>query len=205
MIVALAIPGNIAKLNDGRRYQLWDGQIGRTEYAMLELARHHVSPGYAPFHDSAELRVGPAPVVGLYAGDYLTWAKRRGSIAYSLDQIRHHDEQLRQVADVVLADALELKLHPANAPPRPRHCRRVDPRPRVRAAADVPRGGAFLRSVDGQPVKLEVRRFARTPPNARLGDLPAHGWTALRIPVDSASDPWQALADVAIEVCPLRD
>jgi hypothetical protein len=203
-IVALAIPGNIAKLNDGRRYQLSDGEVGRTEYAMLELASEHVNPGYKPSRDRATQSVGPVPLVGLSAGQYLPWAGRRGSIGYSLAEIRDQDEQIHQVADVVLADALRLGVRPSGPPRDLSDCQRGRPKPGKRAVVDVPRGGALMRSVGGRSLPLEVRRFANTQPNVGVGRVPARGWAKLRISADAASDTWQALTAAPIEVCPLR-
>jgi hypothetical protein len=203
VIVAVALPRNLTKLNDGRRFLLSDAQVGGTEYAMLELAGRHARPRYAPSGDPAESKVGPAPLVGLTAGQYLHWYRRRGSIAHSLPQVRGSSDQMRLVADVVLTDALGLGLQPARQGGVPRRCVNDQPHGGAAVEARLPRGSALIRSTGSRAIGLRLRRFATAPPYARLGRLPAGTWEKLRIPPDAAPDPWFALAGTSLEVCPL--
>jgi hypothetical protein len=204
-VVALAIPANVAKLNDGRGPQANDGRVGRTEYAMLDLARGHVDPDYAPGRETPVVNAGGSTFTALPAGDYLRAAREIGSLGYSQSEIPDLSPTLRRIADVSLAGALGVKLRPS-APPADRAgcsvARAAGPGQGV--AFRLPRGGALLGVPGHRTVGVGILRFGEpTEPSLPLAKLADGGWATLRIPADSDPVPWQVFADGPVVVCQL--
>jgi hypothetical protein len=204
-LVAVAIPANVQKLYDGRLPQLNDGKIGRTEYAMLDLARGHVRPGYGPGKDPAVTDVGGATFTPLEAGDYLRSADERGPIGFSPEEVAEQSPSLRTIADVSLIRALRLKGVPVSPPRDQSSCQTLRPESGgAIAEATLPRGGALVGAPGSGFATVGLRRFADPgAPSFELVRLGEEGWVELRIPPDAASLPWQLTADGPVEVCPL--
>ena len=200
VLIAVAVPANVGKLRDGRHALLADAWLSRSGYAMLELAGEGVDPSYAPSTDEQATGVGPVPFFGLEAGTYLAAMERVGSLAYPLEEVERQVAPVRMVADVVLVNALELRLR-APAPPLPR-CRPV---PLASGTSfEIPPAGALLRSRVERQLTLRLARFAPESPSASVGALPSREWRLLEIPPDGAEAPWRGLADGPLELCPPR-
>jgi hypothetical protein len=204
-LVALALPANVQKLYDGRIGQLNDGKISRTEYAMVDLAKAHVDPGYAPGEDPQVTEKGGAVFTALVAGDYLRGAERFGRIGFTPDEVAEQSPELRTVADLSLVGALRLKPVPTAPPARQAGCRTLRPEEgSALAEAPLPRGGALLGAPGAGFATAGLRRFADPgAPSYELVRLGEEGWVELRIPPDSVATPWQLTADGPVEVCPL--
>jgi hypothetical protein len=202
-VVALAIPPNIAKFYDSRSSTVADAENTRTEYAMLELARDRVDPGYQPGTDAQVTALGGAVFIPLSASNYLRAADEVGSLAYSLDRIREAKLGLRQIADATLVGALNLALSAADPPADPGACPSSrDGRPRRSVFFFLPRGGALLGSLTERPVGISVGRFGAGGPGVPLGRLEPREWANLRIPADAAADRWWVTVDGPVSVCP---
>ncbi len=203
-VVVLAIPANIEKLNEGRAGQRNDGLISRTEYAMLDLARGHVRPDYAPGEDPRVIHVGGGVFTALHAGDYLREAAEVGPIGFSPSEVAEQSPTLRRIADASLAYALRVALHPAEPPADLGECT-VERPPAAGQQVEfpLPKAGLLL-GVPGQRlVAVGIRRFAEPgEPSVTLAKLGEGGWATLRIPPDSASQPWEVYADGPVEACP---
>jgi hypothetical protein len=201
-LVAVAIPANVAKLYDGRAPQRNDGMTGRTEYAMLDLARGRVDPEYAPGREKPVVDVGGATFTPLPAGDYLRAAAENGSIGYSLDEVRDLNPTLRRIADVTLVGALRVRLRPSLPPADPAACSLLGARGSEGALFPLPRRGVLLGPPPGGTVTVGVVRFGDpAEPSATLARLTKQGWATLRIPADAESLPWKVSVDGPVEVC----
>jgi hypothetical protein len=201
-LVALAIPANAAKLDDGRDAHRADATTSRTEYAMLDLARGRVRPDYVAVEDPRVLAAGGTVFTSRPAGDYLAAADEFGALGFSLDRIRGETLELRQVADATLVGALAVRLRPADAPAEPGECPSSrDGTPASPVFFALPRGGALLGSISGRPVEVAVGRFGTGGPGQSLGRLEPGEWAELEIPPDRANDPWWAVVNGPVYVC----
>jgi hypothetical protein len=202
-VVALAIPPNIAKFYDSRSSTVTDAENTRTEYAMLELTRDRVAPGYQPGTDARVTALGGAVFIPLSADNYLRAAGEFGSLAYSLDRIRDARLGLRQIADATLVGALALKLRPTEAPAGAADCpRSLDGRPGSSVFFYVRPAGVLLGSLAQRPIEVAVGRFGTGGAGVSLGQLEPGEWADLRIPPDAASDRWWVTVDGPVSVCP---
>jgi hypothetical protein len=203
VVVALAIPPNIAKFYDGRRIQLNDAEASRTEYAMLELAgRNRVEPDYTPGSDPAVTALGGGVYTPLPAGDYFHAADDFGPLSYSLDRIREEPLLFRIVADATLVDALRLGLHSSAAAPDPSRCLDVtDAKPEDPAYFPLPAAGVLIGSKSQSPVEVKVSRFAKDSGGFGIGQLEPGAWSTLKAPPDAAPDPWRVLVGGPVYVC----
>lgn len=202
-VVAFAIPPNIAKFYDERASSVTDAENTRTEYAMLELARPHVHSDYFPVTDPNVSDAGGGVFVPLSAYTYFQAADEFGGIGFSLDQIRSAGVNVRHLADATLIGALELKLKPSEAPADPSACpSSLDGRPRHSVFFFLERGGVLLGSQAKRPVHVGLGRFGLGGAPLSLGKLEPGEWANLRIPADSAPDPWWVTVDGPVYACP---
>lgn len=204
-LVAIAIPANVQKLYDGRIGQLNDGKISRTEYAMVDLAKDHVRPDYAPGEDPQVTENGGAVFTALVAGDYLKGAEHFGRIGFTPEEVAEQSPELRLVADISLIRALQLKPVSASPPAAKGDCRLLRPESK-KAPAEVvlPRGGALVGAPGAGFATVGLRRFADPgAPSYELVRVGKEGWAEVRIPTDAAPDPWFVVANAPVYVCPL--
>ncbi len=200
---AVSLPNGLAKLSDGRASQLLESQASRAEYAMLELARDHVSEGLSPAANPVVRAAGPVPSFSLDAATYFDAAERVGSLAYSLEEVRALEEPYRRGADATLAVALALSLERSPPPADSSSCR-VGGGGEDVGSSDLPRGGALIASAASAEVEIGLSRFAHSGPSVTVGTVPAAGWTRLQIPGDAAPDPWRLYADEPVRICSRR-
>lgn len=202
LVVAVALPANIAKRGDGSRFLSDDAALTGGELAMLELAGTRGDPGYLTVADPVVIAHGTSPYLEMSTGQYLDAAKSRGSIAVSLDQVRQANIFLRAVDDVVLADALGLGLTTSGAPARgAAGCLGTGASP---GAVDVPDGGVLVQARGPEPVGLGLSRFATEQPSKDLGAVDAGQWARLALPpADTAPEPWRLFFDGRVRICPL--
>jgi hypothetical protein len=204
LVVALALPANIAKLYDGRAPMRAEAAVTHTEYTMLDLARGRVDSKYVPASSAAVQEAGGGIFVPLSAGDYLDVRDSYGSLGIPLDEVRSEDLRMRWIADAALAGALAVELEHVAAPADPASCPSVlNAHPDDVAYFDLERGGVLLGSRAGRPVKVRVSRFARGLAQVPVGKLAPGEWATLKIPPDAARDPWLAVVDGPVYVCSL--
>jgi hypothetical protein len=203
VVVALALPANLAKLRDGRDAMLPEADANRAEYAMVDLARERVDPAFVATSDPRVQRAGGAVFVPLAAGPYLEAEDRYGPLGFSLERIRSESPTVRNVADATLVAALGLALRPSSAPANPASCPSViDASAGDPAFFDLPAGGALL-GARGGGVEVGLSRFSAGVYQAPVGRLRTGSWATLKIPPDSAPDPWLAVVSGPVYVCPL--
>jgi hypothetical protein len=203
VIVALALPANVAQLRSGHKTDVLhhDADVSRTELAMLELAGDRVAPDYIVSADPNVSAVGGGLFIGIPAGAYLRSVERNGSPAFTLEELREQPEELRKIADIALAGAIGLQPEATRPPADPSHCPVVAPAPGSDTASFLLRPGRTLFTPAGkQPVTVSLRRFASTASGV-LEEVPPGAWRSLEIPADAAPEPWRALIDAPMRVC----
>jgi hypothetical protein len=182
-VTALALAGNIYTFRTSsgviRSYSATD----RAALAAIELARGRVPGDFVPSTPSIAVNSAYQVVGG--AGPVLAAVDRNGSFAFSLPQLREQPEDVREVADSTLAQALGLRLEPARSAGALTGCRRVP----ASTPIVLRPPGVLLRAVGTERVTL--RRFAAVP-TARVGSLRPGGAELLRIPADRAPEAWHA-------------
>ncbi len=180
---AVALAGNIAQLRvDGSLLRRSAARL-RSVLTAVEIARHHVAPGFRPPH-------APYPaLLILWAGGvdpYLKAVDRNGSFAFSVAQLRQQPEKVRELADSTLVAALRIHLTPVPGLKAGAGClRRAPGAPLTHFSVRAP--GAALLAASGGTVRLG--RFGSVP-SVKIGPLRPHGFSELVIPRDRASSPW---------------
>lgn len=203
LLALVALPANIAQLTEGRDDDTLhhDPPVSQTEFAMLELAREHVAPDYLVTGDPRVAEVDGGLFIGIPADAYLDAAEHNGSFAYTLEEVREQDEELRLIADAALVGALGVTIEPTAAPRPGANCRSAAPAPGEESASfEVPTGKTLIRPATEAQTSLWLARFADSPRSVGVDFLPA-GWSALVIPVDEAPEPWRATVDAAVVIC----
>jgi hypothetical protein len=203
IVAVIALPPNIEQLTLDRSEDTIhrEAPISRTEFAMLELAEDHVDPRYRVNLDHKVAQIGGGLFIGLSARAYLDAAAHNGSLGYSLDQVRSQAPDIRRIADAALIGALGVTLRPS--PPKQRDgCGFHSPPPGASGVEfDVSTGATSIRSHSRAAIPLGLRRFGDDSSSVVAGELRPHAWMVLRIPRDSATDPWHAVVEDPVEVC----
>ena len=184
---AVSLATNLAVLRDGAGAFRNDySPKAGAQFAMLELARDQVDPGFDP--EAALPDVSP---VGANAAFYFSVVDEFGSPAFTLAQLEAQPEGIREFSDQVLASALALRLEGPSSSPPAEECVTLPAGPTRTIAFDVPSGGATLRVSGAGLAALTLGRFADVP-SAEVGSLSPGGTAALRIPPDDSPTPWRA-------------
>jgi hypothetical protein len=205
VLTALALPANVAQLVEGRDEDTLhrDTPVLRTEFAMLELARDHVDPDFFVTGDPRVADAGGGLFLGLPADAYLDAAADNGSIAYSLEEVRTEDEEIRLLADAALVSALGVRTETVRPPARRAGCRPIELEPGVEFATfSAPAGAISIYPTGGARTALWLARFADSSRSVGIDYLPSRRWSAVRIPVDESPDPWRVTVDRPVVACP---
>ena len=186
---------NVALLRDGSaRLHDW-ATTERADLATVEIARGAVGEQLPGGLLGAMLRATGEQNA---ATGYMDAVREFGSPAFPLPALKAQSEQVRQQADMVLAESLGARLEPSSGPVT--DCWRVSGQAGEGTSFRLPPGGAVLTSTD-VPSEVRLRRFgsAFTVP---IGELDPGVPTTLSVPPDSAPDPWFAsLQATALKVC----
>jgi hypothetical protein len=189
VVVAIAMPPNLDKLADGREYSLSGSRVVGADFAMLELAGDRGDPHFNPAAD-------PFVSTGLEAGVYLEAARRIGSLALGLEEVRALDPAYRAGADRTLVRALGVEARPAS-PPNRGGCETPSA---PGQPVELPPGGAVLGGGEGGA--LAIGRFSGAA-SVPVAQLVRDGWLELRLAPDAAPEPWLAFGPRGMRVCPL--
>jgi hypothetical protein len=206
VLALVALPANIAQLTEGRADDTLhhDPPVSHAEFAMLELARRHVDPDYVVTSDPRVAEVDGGLFIGIPASAYLDAAAHNGSIAYSLDELREQDEDLRLIADAALVGADGIAAEPASPPTRQAACRSVAVPPGAESATFAVAPGKTLLHPEGGQTGLWLARFADSPRSVGIDYLSPRRWSALVIPPDEAPDRWRVTVDGPVTTCSPR-
>ncbi len=195
-LTVVGIAGNIVRFNDGRNLIEYLAPRNMAYTGLMDLAGKNADPNYVP---SSETPIAaPATALSIPVFAYQAISARHGPLGYSPAEILEQPADVRHGSDEVGIAMLRLELAPAHGVPT-RGCR---PAARIRRGerAQLPRGGAVLRSRETTEVSL--RRWGEAP-GVELATLQAGRPTLLRIPPDPARVPWVLETDksAALTVC----
>ena len=197
---AISLATNLALLRDGAaRFRNDYSSPARAQFAMLELARGHVDPGFDPA-GAVPPDVSP---VSSPAATYFAVVDRYGSPAYSLSELERQADGVRQDGDRILASALGLHLEASASGGPAKRCRDYRSTGAGEAIVfELPAGGASLHVRAAGPSPVAVGRFADTT-SVELGSVSPGETATLAIPSDSAPNPWRASVGGArsVKVC----
>jgi hypothetical protein len=192
---AISLATNVALLRDAGRSFRDSSTEARAQFGALELARGHVDPEFAGITALGVFKsVAPA-------GPYFDVLDEYGTLGLSLAELESQSESVRQGADRVLADALELRLEPSSARPAGECQRAVSTE--LGIIFELPAGGASISTAGGESAAVRLGRFGA--PSVEMGSLPPDAAAKLRIPPDSSPKPWVAVVTGArsAEMCAL--
>ncbi len=176
--VAFSLLGNVARLRDGMDFYRSFATAMRAQLTAIEVAAPSESPNFMT-------HVGRPPLVPLTVGPYLSAARRNGSPAFSVDQLRRQPLQLRTQADAMLVTALGLGLRTPATRPVSAACRHVVAASARPATYAVPGTGLILSAASSTAVS--VGQFSAGAP---LGTLSPGRPQELIIPHDAVAQAW---------------
>jgi hypothetical protein len=217
IFVVVSVAGNLVALRDGYRFLERDSDFARAQLGALEIPRERVDPAYSP--RGSGFVIGSQYLGAVRAGPYLSAVEDFGSPADDPAELRERPESVRFVADVVVAQALGVRLdspvagETVGGGPAPRRgsperlegeygmCETFEHRGEGAGAARLPTGDVALRAEGGRPFEVRLRRFATNSFPIDLGEVRRGAWALVRIPPDEVSEPWELEADRAVTVC----
>ena len=200
--VLVAILPNLARLEEGSKYEREQSAFTRADLAALEIAREHVPP---------EFTLGDPAVAGtpslaiVQAGKYFEAVDRWGSPAYTPAELERAPAEGRHYADLVLASALGIAsvteagafaaeaaadcvvLEPGKAPPE----------------VKVSPGKTRVEVAPGGHANVDLRRFATDEYPVKTVGADGESTLLLTIPADSAPQPWYVHVEASqlVRVC----
>ena len=198
---ALMIAPNLAQLGSGYDALKEQTVLTRSDTGAIDIARRTVAPNFELTAENA----GTPSLINVIAANYLPAVEEHGSAGYSPAELAGADEPGRHWADVVLSQALPLRVITVEggfAPLRTRaaDCTAVPPDGSV---PEVPVGPGRTRILvgEGGEAKLAMRRFAEGEYPVRLPALPADSSASLLVPHDEAPEyPWYLHVEATQEV-----
>ncbi len=200
VLLVLAVGPNIVSLHEGAKGYKREAVLTRSDTAAIEIAAKTVDPNFELTPEIA----GTGALINVFAGGYLEAVDEYGSPAYSVDELNAAPEEGRKQADIVLAGALGLVAEEESggyAASAAKSCVTAGPG----AAEEVPvrPGATQIEVAPGPEVSLALRRFAVGEFPVTLPAPPNDGRELLRIPADSAKQPWYLHVSAAqpVRVC----
>jgi len=189
-LTLLALGPNLAQMKDGANWLKEQSVLTRADTAALEISRRTVPPAFTLSPDIA----GTGSLAIVDAGQYFEAVDAHGSPAYSPQELAGALPVARHWADIVLARALPIttSTHPAAAlAGDSSRCVTVP----GGTGADIPEeqlepGLTKIWLAPGPEAHLALRRFTTAEFPVDLGSVPGGSVTLLRIPRDTASQPW---------------
>src|SRR5262249_52139649 len=145
-VCLLAVGANVMLLKGAGDYLRNYSRATAADLGAIEIARGQVPPTFAP---SSGVLASSLVAGTISAGPYLAAVDRIGSFASSPLELSGEPEPVREEADAVLAEALDLRASPAAGPTAPSSCRRVSG-----SGFGLHPGDAFLRSPSSAPLRL---------------------------------------------------
>jgi hypothetical protein len=129
------------------------------------------------------------PSVTVPARAYLAAAREHGSPAFTEAELEARPQVDRKRADLTLAKALGLRLSSPGRPVRTASCRALRASAGGHTGLALPHGSFTLVNETSAPVEVLLSRFSEGF-SVGLGPLPAGVESALTIPADNSSRPW---------------
>lgn len=181
VVTVLAISGGISLMH--REYsERWVPYADalRSRLAAVEIAGSKADPHF---------QVLFPPDIEASARAYFLAADNYGSPAFSETELEARPQGEREEADVTLAQALGLALHPPAESESTIACQPLRASSAGYTGVTLLHGGFTLANESGIGVEVHLGRFAEGFP-VSFGELPAGVKTALTVPVDSSRRPW---------------
>jgi hypothetical protein len=185
----LALGPNLAQMRAGANWLQAQSVLTRADTAAMEIARRTIAPSFGLTPELA----GTSSLFIVQAGPYFEAVDEYGSPAYSVEELKAAPEAGRFWADVVLSKALPISsLTEAGATANdPDSCVTIPGgvapgRPDV----ELPPGVSRIGVAPGAEANLSLRRFAVGQYPVPIDRVAGDSTTVLRIPRDTAAQPW---------------
>jgi len=181
VVTGFAVAGGISLLH--REYtERWRPFAESTRYSLaaVEIAGQSADPAF---------RVSFPPTLSVSARTYLDTVERFGSPAYEEAELAAGPATERAGADLTIAQALGLTLVAPEPQARTVECQRLQASAEGATGVTLLHGGFSLASEGEAPAEVLLSRFADEP-SVELGALEPGVKTALTIPGDESSRPW---------------
>ena len=189
-VTLVAVGPNLAQMKEGANWLQQQTLLTRTSTAALEISHRTVESSFALTPEVT----GTGSLFLVEAGPYLELVEENGSPAYSTQELVAASPTAHHWADIALAKALPITTKTESA---------AAPSGDLGRCVTVPGGGGAdtpeeqlepglttIWLAPGPPADLALRRFATAEFPADLGSVPGGSVTRLRIPRDTASQPW---------------
>lgn len=181
VVGALAVWGGIS-LMDREFSERWRpvSDSTRSSLAAVDLAAPNIDP---------EFPVSFPPLFTVPAERYLTLARSYGSPGFDEAELAARPEAERAAADLIMAQALDLRLVAPEEVAGRLSCRRLEAGAGGELDAAFGAGTQIVENVGPSRVDILLSRFAEEP-SVSLGGLEPGGTSMLRIPEDGARAAW---------------
>lgn len=191
VLVAVSVRGNVDQLRQGGAGLRDASTYVKAELRAVELAGARVDPGFRP---------DPVRAPQIDAGRYLAAIHDLGSPADSVADLRRQPAAVRNAADVVLLQALRVRLRGAGDGTGSA-CSVSKPAGASDAQVELQARGPVVISAEASPVRVAARAFGDAP--VSLGTV-APGTTRTLGLVPIAAGPWRVQVDSSgpVRVCP---
>jgi hypothetical protein len=185
----LVCVANVRMLHQRSAFWTENSAYIAAETGVMEVARDTIAPDFVPEDYYRAAVIGVHNLQPISAGPYLSAVDAFGSAADTPRDILNRPEDVRQAADLVLAQAERLNVRPSEGLPSRALCRST------RAGKDVGEitvgpGTLAVRVRPGAPAKLRLRRFGSY--RFLRYELKGGRTSAMRLPRDRSRLPWRA-------------
>jgi hypothetical protein len=198
---ALMIAPNLAQLGSGYDALKEQTVLTRADTGAIEIARHTVAPSFGLTPEIA----GTPSLINVNAANFLPAVEEHGSPGYSPAELAGAAEPGRRYGDIVLSQALPLRMIVAEGGfstlrTRAADCTAVPPDGSV-PEVQVGPGRTRILVGEGGEATLSMRRFDTTEYPVHLQSLPGDSSASLLVPHDEAPEyPWYLHVEAAQEV-----
>jgi hypothetical protein len=193
-VTAVAVGLNLVVLRQGRDALLNQSVLTRADTAAIEIAQRTIDPEFQLNPEVA----GTTTLVDVFAGEYLQAVDEYGSPAYTPAELATAPRQGRRQADIVLGQALPLStvVTPGEFDPASGRGRCVTV-PAGGPELPLAPGSTRIELAPGPPAAFSLRRFATGEYPVPTAGAPGDSTTLLRIPRDTAPQPWHLRIDAS--------
>lgn len=205
LVTAAAIAPNLAQMKDGSDWLKGQTILTRADTGAMEIARRTVPPTFSLGSVEA---TGTASLAVVQAEKYFEAIDRWGSPAYTPEELETAPQFGRFYADIVLSQALPLSTETEpgtfDRGDVAENCLRF-PAGSLTRTSEVELGPGLTRIevAPGPQANFSLRRFATDEYPVPTEGAPGESTTLLRIPRDSAPQPWylHVAASQLVRVC----
>jgi hypothetical protein len=197
-VTIAAALANLAPLIDGRDFLEEQTVLTRADTGAIDIASRTVPPYFGLTPEIA----GTPSLIDINATEYLPAVRAHGSPGYSPEELETAAEAGRKQADIVLSQALPISTDTylqAFDPDAAGGENCVTAGSGGGSGADLPvfAGVTRIELAPGPPAEFSLRRFARGEYPVTTEGAPGNSMTLLRIPRDSAAQPWHLQVDAS--------